>query len=86
MLCHLCSAAPYVVFRNVSEAARHLVDRLREMLSKAGFEIRQWASNVPSVLSHLPPEAQAESLELWLAQDKSDIPESTLGLKLELGD
>ncbi|XDV33330.1 hypothetical protein PO909_003765 [Leuciscus waleckii] len=62
------------------EAARYLVDRLREMLSKAGFEIRQWASNVPSVLNHLPPEARAESLELWLAQDKADIPESTLGL------
>ncbi len=63
------------------EAARHLVDGLREMLSKAGFEIRQWASNVPGVLSHLPTEAQAESLELWLAQDKTDIPESTLSLR-----
>lgn len=50
------------------------------MLSTAGFEIRQWASNVPGVLSHFPTEAQAESLELWLAQDKTDISESTLGL------
>lgn len=64
-----------------SEEARCLVDGLREMLSRAGFDIRQWASNVPSVLSHLPSEARAESLELWLAQDKTDVPESTLGLR-----
>lgn len=42
------------------EAARHLVDGPREMLSQAVFEIRQWAGNVPRVLSHLPTEAQAE--------------------------
>ncbi|RXN37805.1 scavenger receptor cysteine-rich type 1 M130-like protein [Labeo rohita] len=40
----------------------------------------QWASNDPTVLSHLPPEARATSVELWLTQEKTDVPESTLGL------
>ncbi|KAK3516431.1 hypothetical protein QTP70_012090 [Hemibagrus guttatus] len=30
--------------------------------------------------SHLPSNARAVSVELWLTQEKSDIPESTLGL------
>lgn len=49
-------------------------------LSSGGFDLRQWASNEPSVISHLPKEARSSSSELWLAQDKSDTPESTLGL------
>ncbi|KAI2661983.1 ORF V: Enzymatic polyprotein [Labeo rohita] len=63
-----------------AEAAKNLIDRLRTVLSEAGFEIRQWASNDPTVLSHLPPEARATSVELWLTQEKTDVPESTLGL------
>lgn len=62
------------------EEAKLLVDKLRELLAGAGFELRQWACNVLSVLSHLPQEAQSKSLELWLAQDKSNPLESTLGL------
>ncbi len=47
-----------------TDAARSLIDRLRTILSGAGFEIRQWACNNPAVLSHLPPEARATSVEL----------------------
>lgn len=62
------------------EEARQLVDKLRRLLSSGGFELRQWASNVPSIVNHLPKEARSDSLELWLAQDKAVSPESTLGL------
>ena len=60
--------------------AKLLVDKLRDLLASAGFELRQWACNDPKVLSHLPEEARSESLDLWLAHDKSDPMESTLGL------
>ncbi|KAL0151370.1 hypothetical protein M9458_053364 [Cirrhinus mrigala] len=63
-----------------AEAAKSLIDHLRTVLSEAGFEIRQWASNDPAVLSHLPPEARVTSVELWLTQEKTNVPESTLGL------
>ena len=62
------------------EAARQMVDTLRELLASGGFDLRQWASNVPSVVEHLPQEARSDSLELWLAQDRADSPEPTLGL------
>ncbi|XP_067260302.1 uncharacterized protein [Chanodichthys erythropterus] len=65
---------------STADAARSLIDRLRTILSGAGFEIRQWACNDPTVLSHLPPDARATSVELWLTQERSDVPESTLGL------
>ncbi|XP_077351805.1 uncharacterized protein LOC144001182 [Festucalex cinctus] len=60
--------------------AKNLVDQLRNLLASGGFELRQWACNDPSVLIHLPPELRSKSLELWLAQDKSNPFESTLGL------
>ena len=60
--------------------AKHLVDKLRALLASAGFDLRQWASNEPDVTSHLPEESCSASVELWLAQDKTDTPESTLGL------
>lgn len=60
--------------------ARHLVDKLRAILASAGFDLRQWASNEPGVISHLPEESCSASVELWLAQNKIDTPESTLGL------
>ncbi|XP_078797113.1 uncharacterized protein LOC144989073 [Oryzias latipes] len=60
--------------------ARDLVNELRALLSSAGFVLRQWASNVPEVISHLPEEDRSSSAELWLTQDRTDSPESTLGL------
>lgn len=62
-------------------AARDLVDKLRALLSSADFVLRQWASNEPDVISHLPENLRSNSAELWLAQDKTDSPESTLGLR-----
>ncbi len=63
-----------------AEAARSLIDRLRTILSGAGFEIWQWACNNPAALRHLPPEVRATSVELWLTQEKADVSESPLGL------
>lgn len=60
--------------------ARDLVDKLRALLSSAGFVLREWASSVSDVISHLPEELRSNSAELWLAQDKTDSPESALGL------
>ncbi len=54
-----------------AEAAWSLIDCLRTILSGAGFEIRQWACNDPAALRHLPPEARATSMELWLTQDQA---------------
>lgn len=63
-----------------AEEAKQLVDKLRDLLASGGFEIRQWASNKPEVISHLPPEARSDKLELWLSQNKAEAQESTLGL------
>ena len=62
------------------EEARALVDQLRNLLAEGGFDLRQWASNVPSVIHHLPPEARSDSAERWIAQGQSDVQESALGL------
>lgn len=50
-----------------------MVDELRDLLASGGFELRQWASNMPSVVEHLPKEARSDSLELWLTQDTADL-------------
>lgn len=60
------------------EEARDLVNRLRELLKSGGFEIRQWASNVTSVVSHLPTEAKSESAELWISESQADPQEQAL--------
>ncbi len=61
--------------------AKVIVDGLRQLLSEGGFEIRQWACNVPSVIQHLPPEARSANSERWLAQSSTDLQELTLGLR-----
>lgn len=40
-------------------AARQLVDKLKMLLASGGFELRQWASNVPEVISHRPKVARS---------------------------
>ncbi|KAK7886711.1 hypothetical protein WMY93_026332 [Mugilogobius chulae] len=60
--------------------ARPLVDNVRELLATGGFEIRQWASNYPDAIAHLPTEARSPTCELWLTAHKSDPQEPTLGL------
>lgn len=62
------------------EQAKSLLDRLRAQLASGGFEIRQWISNLPSVVQHLPKEARAESTEMWLIQERTDPWEGALGL------
>ncbi|XP_070410955.1 uncharacterized protein [Nothobranchius furzeri] len=64
-----------------ADKAKALVDRLRSLLSAGGFDIRQWASNDPTVLEHLPAEAKAASSELWLSQSRQDPEEPALGLR-----
>ncbi len=60
--------------------AKRLVDNLREILASGGFEIRQWACNIPTVIAHLPKEARSDSMERWLSHDDTGLSESTLGL------
>lgn len=52
--------------------ARHLLDKLQTLLASAGFELHQWASNEPEVVGDLREESRSASVELWLAQDKTD--------------
>ncbi|XP_065118880.2 uncharacterized protein [Paramisgurnus dabryanus] len=63
-----------------SEMAKDLVDRLRSLLSSGGFDLRQWASNDPSVISHLPADVQSQSSIQWLSEGHQNAQESTLGL------
>lgn len=63
-----------------AQEARQLLDKIRKLLATGGFDIRQWASNVQEVVSHLPPETRSPKLELWLSRDKVDPRESTLEL------
>lgn len=61
--------------------AKTVVDGLRRHLAEGGFEIRQWASNLSSVIEHLPTEARSVSSELWLSRDSADMVKPTLGLR-----
>ncbi len=60
--------------------AKRLVDNLWEILASGGFEIRQWACNIPTVIAHLPKEARSDSMERWLSHDDTGLSESTHGL------
>ncbi|XP_076857121.1 uncharacterized protein LOC143511024 [Brachyhypopomus gauderio] len=61
--------------------ARRLIDDMRVLLAAGGFDMRQWASNRPEVIAHLPSEARSEGSELWLTAERADPQESTLGLR-----
>ncbi|XP_073724410.1 uncharacterized protein [Misgurnus anguillicaudatus] len=67
-------------FPTTSEV-KETVDQLRSLMSDGGFDLRQWASNQPSVISHLPTEARSLAAEEWLGQIKTDPMEPTLGLR-----
>nr|XP_057917974.1 uncharacterized protein LOC131109721 [Doryrhamphus excisus] len=62
------------------DQAKQLVSRLHTLLMEGGFELREWASNVPAVIRHLPKESQSASSTLWFAQQTADPQERTLGL------
>lgn len=63
------------------KSAKLLIDKLRQVLTSGGFEIRQWASNVPTVVAHLPSTARSESAEQWLTGKSPDPQEPALGLR-----
>ncbi len=65
---------PYV------QVAKNHLDHMHSLKMSGGFEIRQWASNQPDVVRHLPSEARSESAELWISQDRLDPTEGALGL------
>ncbi|KAK0139824.1 hypothetical protein N1851_023266 [Merluccius polli] len=62
-------------------AAKHRVDQLCTVLAEGGFDLRQWASNQPTVVSHLPTDARSSAAEQWLSQSRTDPLEPTLGLR-----
>ncbi|KAK7882057.1 hypothetical protein WMY93_028231 [Mugilogobius chulae] len=82
---HLVETAFYVdnCLTSLTSAskAKTIIDRMRQLLLTGGFDIRQWASNIPSVVEHLPAEAKAASTELWLSQYRQDPEEPALGLR-----
>lgn len=63
-----------------TEEAKSFVDKLRTLLADGGFELRQWSSNQPSTIKHLPSELKSASAELWISHGKTDTQESALGL------
>lgn len=67
------------ILPTVGEAKR-LADKLRHLLPEGGFDLHQWASNHPEVISHLPPECTSESSKLWLTENGHDPQEHALGL------
>lgn len=68
-----------------SEAAKASINKLRELLASGGFELRQWASNVPDVIRHLPPEKLSQDSDHWLNQSQMDPQEPALGLRWRCG-
>ncbi|KAL0194586.1 hypothetical protein M9458_008158, partial [Cirrhinus mrigala] len=63
------------------QEAKELVNQLCALLATGGFELRQWASNGPSAITHLPAESRSSTCDLWLSQGQQDVHESTLGLQ-----
>lgn len=63
-----------------TEEAKSFVDKIQTLLTDGGFELRQWSSNQPLTISHLPSELKSASVELWISHGKTDTQESALGL------
>ncbi|XP_067660546.1 uncharacterized protein [Haliotis asinina] len=61
--------------------AKELVHDMSALLDKGGFHLRQWISNVPSVVADLPTEDQAANCERWLSLGEAGLTEGTLGLQ-----
>ncbi|KAG1936295.1 hypothetical protein F2P79_018645 [Pimephales promelas] len=60
--------------------AVQLLNRLQSHLMEGGFELRQWASNIPEVIHHLPAELKSKSGEIRLSQEMANPQENALGL------
>lgn len=63
-----------------TEEAQSFVNKIQTLLADGGFELRQWSSNQPLTISHLPSELKSASTELWISQGITDTQESALGL------
>lgn len=63
------------------DIAKKVFDKLSVLLAKGSFELWQWASNMPDVISHLPPQIMSESSEQWLNHTDMDLLEPSLGLR-----
>lgn len=61
------------------DTAKDVTDKLRELLLEGGFELRQWDSSMPDVISHLPREIRSESSEQLLNHTDMDPQEPALG-------
>lgn len=51
---------------------------MQHLLAEGGFELRQWASNAPQLLQHLPQHIKSENYDLWFSTDRADHQEHTL--------
>ncbi|XP_071944673.1 uncharacterized protein [Antedon mediterranea] len=67
-----------------TEEAEILVHDIRTVLSMAGFNVRQWASNKPEVLKGLPEEALSSCTILEFQQDTNEA-EPMLGMRWDTG-
>lgn len=55
------------------QEAKAILDGLHQLLLSGGFEVCQWASNVPAVIKHLPPEARSTRGKLWLSKSRTAV-------------
>lgn len=63
----------------VNEGRTH-INAIGELLSAGGFDIRQWTSNIQSILEDLSVEGRAASTERWLSQCSQDPEDLALHL------
>lgn len=63
------------------DVVTEVVDKLRSLLSEGGFELRQWASSTPDLISNLPKEIRSESSVQWLNQTDMGPQKPALGLR-----
>ncbi|KAI3373179.1 hypothetical protein L3Q82_006496 [Scortum barcoo] len=69
-------------FTSESEAKASCQQAYSSSSCQAGSKLRQWATNAPEIISHMPPELRSESSEIWLdgSMDGAEPLEQTLGL------
>lgn len=62
------------------DQATQLVNQLYTLLLEGEFELREWASNVPSVSETMPKDSRSESITLWITQQTAEPQEHIFGL------
>lgn len=63
------------------DMAKNVTDEMRGLLTEGGFELQQWASNRPGVVSQLLKEIRSRSSEQLLNHTNMDPQEPALGLR-----